>query len=122
MDLKWFCELFKIPCICDSMSMMTGNSSGGDNTDCLFFGVDRLMNSSMVLEALSASTRMLIRYILYMSYIYIHVYIYIYMHIYVYVIYISMVCRRLSQPLQGCLSGAYILNSYLCFWLVCIFV
>lgn len=44
------------------MSMMTGNgSNGSDSADCLFFGVDRLMNSTVVLETLSASTKMLIR-------------------------------------------------------------
>lgn len=59
-DLRWMSESLNIPCICDTMSMMAPSSSQmGDET--VFLGVDRLLNSPLLLEALSASTRLVIR-------------------------------------------------------------
>ena len=59
-DLRWMSESLKIPCICDTMSMMAPSSSQmGDET--VFLGVDRLLNSPLLLETLTASTRIVIR-------------------------------------------------------------
>jgi 2-succinyl-5-enolpyruvyl-6-hydroxy-3-cyclohexene-1-carboxylate synthase len=59
-DLRWMSESLRIPCICDTMSMMAPSSSQiGDET--VFLGVDRLFNAPLLLETLTASTRLVIR-------------------------------------------------------------
>ena len=57
-DLRWMCETLKIPCICDTMSMMT---SSGNGNDCVFLGMDRLLNSPLLGDALAATTRIVFR-------------------------------------------------------------
>ena len=61
-DLRWMCETLNIPCICDTMSMMTSASTSSSNgADCIFMGMDRLLNSSLLAEALTANTRIIFR-------------------------------------------------------------
>ena len=59
-DLRWMSEVLRIPCICDTMSMMVPSCTQLGN-ETIFLGVDRLLNSSLLLETLSASTRIVIR-------------------------------------------------------------
>ena len=78
-NLRWLSEEFKIPCICDSTSMMTStththgsgsgtgggsdssSSSSGSSGACVFLGVDRLLASPLFADTLAASVRVVIR-------------------------------------------------------------
>ena len=80
-ELRRFCEMYNIPCICDTLSMLTdttptptytthtssanttntnAHNSNNDN-DCIFLSTDRLCNSPLLLHTLSTTVRMIIR-------------------------------------------------------------
>ena len=57
-DLRWMCETLRIPCICDTMSMMTPCTN---ESNCVFMGVDQLLNSPLFCDALTATVRIVFR-------------------------------------------------------------
>ena len=57
-DLRYMSETLRIPCICDTLSMMTSTVS---ENQCVFLGVDRLLSSPLFSEAFSSTVRMVFR-------------------------------------------------------------
>ena len=60
LNLKHFCRQFSIPCICDVTSMLQSDVTNS-STETIFTGIDRLCNSQVFLDTLSASVRMVFR-------------------------------------------------------------